>query len=242
MSKRAALFGLGLLLSPASAQAQGPEPSAVRPIVIDAGHGGEDLGAVVGGVREKDIALAVARRLKAALEEDGAARAALVRDSDDYVPLDDRVARSLALEGSGFISLHVNKVDVKRLRGIAVYVFGNGASRFARRRPRARRLTPLPPPPRQALEASLRLANTLVDSLRAEGLETDTLCRSRYYVLKNPRLPSVLVELGYLSNPEEAALLQDPGYQDRLAKALARGMVEYEVRAGKSQKTVVMGR
>ncbi|MBI4676611.1 MAG: N-acetylmuramoyl-L-alanine amidase [Elusimicrobia bacterium] len=233
---------MGLVLDPVPALAQVAALPPGPPIVIDAGHGGRDLGAVANGLKEKDIVLSIAERLKAALEESGRGRGILLRDQDEYVPLDERVAKSVAVDGEEFISIHVNQVRSKRSRGISVFVFGKNHNRWARGGRRLRGLTPLPPPSRQAMAASTRLAQALVRSLRGEGLEVEPVRRSRYYVLKNPRLPSVLVELGFLSNPAEAELLKDPGYQDRLARSLAEGLVEYSEQARRAGRSVVTGR
>ncbi|MBI5624318.1 MAG: N-acetylmuramoyl-L-alanine amidase [Elusimicrobia bacterium] len=228
---------------PAQAASQVPSAPMGAPTVIDAGHGGEDLGAVAAGVYEKDLALAVAKRLAAVLAETGTGQGALLRDSDEYIPLDERVARSVAVDGGEFLSLHINHVRSKKPRGITIYVYGKSSDRWARKARKVRKLTPLAAPPRQAVLASIRLANALVRSLRQEGLEVEPVRRSTYYVLKNPRLPAVLVELGYLSNPAEAELLKDPGYQDRLARSLAQGLAEYTMQARrKTERSAVTGR
>ena len=79
---------------------------------------------------------------------------------------------------------------------------------------------------------SADFANSIVSSLRAQGLRVDPPARAGFYVLKNPEAPSVLIELGYLSNPAEAARLNDPAYQDRLAEALAVSLESYVGRVG----------
>ncbi|MFA6316928.1 MAG: N-acetylmuramoyl-L-alanine amidase [Elusimicrobiota bacterium] len=243
MHKRLALAALGFLLSPLPAVSQVLDAHPGVPVVIDAGHGGEDLGAVAHGAYEKDIVLSVAGRLKAALAETGTSRGILLREGDAYLPLDERVAKSVAVDGEEFISLHVNQVRSKRSSGITIYVFGKSSDRWARKTRPVRKLTPLAPPPRQAVLASLRLANALTRSLTGEGFKVEPVRRSAFYVLKNPRLPSVLVELGYLSNPREAELLKDPGYQDRLARSLAQGLAEYTMQARrKTERSATTGR
>jgi N-acetylmuramoyl-L-alanine amidase len=196
-------------------------------LIIDPGHGGDDLGAVVGGRREKDIALAIARRLRARLEALGAGPVRMTRDSDFFVPLDERVDDSLEWSGRVFVSLHLNQVRAKRLQGITVYAFGKEQFKSADKRRHhnhRRKVEPLPAPPKELARSSALLANSIVDSLRHQGFRVDPPAKAGFYVLKNPGIPSVLIELGYLSNPQEATRLNDPAYQDKLAQALAASL------------------
>lgn len=202
--------------SPTASQAE--QQKRMLPVILDPGHGGDDLGAVVGGRREKDIALAIARKVKEKLEAFGSAPVRLTRDADVYVPLDRRVTESL--EGEVFISLHLNQVRSKRLQGITVYAFGKNHFRGGTKR-KKHKVAPLPEPSKDEAKASNDLAKALVRSLRAQGFRVDPPAKAGFYVLKNPSIPSVLIELGYLSNPQEAARLNDPQYQDRLAEAVA---------------------
>jgi N-acetylmuramoyl-L-alanine amidase len=204
-----------------------PEP---RPIVIDAGHGGEDMGAMAAGLNEKDITLAVARKLRDRLQALGLGPVRMTRDSDEFVPLNGRVEETSAWDGGLFISLHANKVFRRGAHGIVVYSFGKGHGRSDRQHRRHRKVPPLPAPPSGEIRAGAALAAELTRGLRRQGLPVDALERAEYYVLKNPGTPSVLVELGFLSNPAEAKLLADPRYQDRLAAALADGLAEHLAR------------
>ncbi len=199
-------------------------------LVLDPGHGGNDLGAVVGGHREKDIALSIAHRLKNMLEARGAGAVRMTRESDSFVPLDQRIDESLEWSGSVFVSLHLNQVRYKKLNGITVYAFGKEHFKSAARGRHQRKYAPLPPPPKEMAKASASLAAGIVDSLRREGLRVDAPAKAGFYVLKNPGIPSVLIELGYLSNPQEAARLIDPAYQDKLAAALAASLQSYIAR------------
>lgn len=191
-------------------------------IVLDPGHGGQDWGATVRGKREKDITLAVARRIKENLERRGVARAWLTRSDDVFTPLDARVDQSLMSGGVLFVSLHANQVRHKSLNGVVIYAFGRepGVKAPLRRR----QLMPLPPPPMENSRRSAAMAFKLARLLRGEGFRAES-ARADYYVLKNPALPSLLVEMGYLSNPREAALLGDPAYQARLADSMARSLI-----------------
>ena len=210
-----------------------PQPAAVaasalRGIMLDPGHGGEDFGAVVAGRREKDLALAIAHKVKARLEALGGAPVTLTREDDRFIALNERVDRSLHWSEGAFVSLHLNQVRHKKLQGITIFAFGQKRFKTKPRRRRIRNLLPpLPAPPPAAAAASNELARALVRSLRSEGFRVDPPAKAAFYVLKNPRLPSVLVELGYLSNPEEREKLVDPAYQERLADALARSIKSY---------------
>lgn len=234
----AILTALGLA-APAGALHESPtlpSPSkderAPAAVILDPGHGGDDFGAVVGGRQEKDIALAIARRVKEHLEQMGGAPVKLTRDSDIFIPLNLRVDDNLGSAGQAFISLHLNQVRSKKRHGITVYAFGK--DRFKTRRRKHRQVPPLPAPPENATRASAALAVSIVRSLRAQGFRVDPPAKAGFYVLKNPRLPSVLIELGYLSNPQEAARLDNPEYQNRLAEALAVSLQSYFVAASPS--------
>lgn len=199
-------------------------PPVSAPLILDPGHGGDDLGAVAGKKREKDIALAIARKVKQKLEALGTP-IRLTRDSDVFVPLDGRVDQTLQ-EGLAFVSLHVNLVKSKKASGIRVYAFGK--EDYHTKVPfRKKPLEPLPTPSRAEAKASGDLAAAIVHSLRVQGYRVDPPAKAGYYVLKHPNLPSVLIELGYLSNPKEAAMLGDAAYQERLADAVAASLGSY---------------
>lgn len=220
---------------PSPVAALPPAKANPRLIILDAGHGGRDLGAVRHGRREKDLALAITRKLRDRLEAEGIG-VRLTREEDVYVPLDRRISDSIEWEGSAFVSLHVNQDRNTKAEGIEVYAFGARKSRRARRR--RHRLPPLPAPPRAAREASADLASSIVRTLRSNGLRVDLPEKAGFYVLKNPKLPSVLVELGYLSNAREAARLGEAEYQDKLAEALAVSLREYVTRLDEDDGSV----
>ena len=193
------------------------------PLIIDAGHGGNDWGATVAGRQEKDITLAVAKRLKEAI----GSPARLTREEDVFIPLDQRIEASLNWSGAAFVSLHVNKVRSKSLQGITVYAFGRSGHRGWGRHASRRNLPLLPAPPKDAVQASAALAADVARSLRAGGFKVNQTDRAEDYVLKNPVIPSILIELGFLSNPEEAARLAGAEYQEKLALALAKSLTEH---------------
>jgi N-acetylmuramoyl-L-alanine amidase len=194
--------------------------------ILDPGHGGDDNGAVVSGRVEKDLALVIARKVQTRLAELGVAGARLTRESDVHLPLDKRVEASMEWAGNIFVSLHLNKVRYKQRRGIMVFAYGKARFKAPPSR-NARVAPPLAAPPAALAHESFSLASSLVASLRAQGFRVDDATKAGFYVLKNPSLPSVLIELGYLSNPQEGAKLADPAYQDRLAEAVALSLRSY---------------
>jgi len=217
------------LLSPASAMptaAPLPLPAGrpAMPVILDPGHGGDDLGAVVKGVKEKDIALAVALKLRDRLQAGMPVR--LTRESDVYVTLDDRVVNSVDWNGAAFVSIHLNQVRSKKLAGATVYSYGPEKRRWWRRKSQHPKVPPMPAPPGVEAKESAFLAASMVKALRESGVRVEQE-KSDYYVLKNPAQPSVLVEIGYLSNPDEAARLTDPVYQDKLVASLAKAIEAY---------------
>lgn len=224
-----ALLAAALAL-PCAAMHQGspiphPPNTPLTPVILDPGHGGDDEGAVVRGLQEKDLALIFAKKLKARLARNAGLPVLLTRDTDRYVTLDDRLVGSVDKRGSIFVSLHLNQVKGKKAAGAIVYSYGPEKLR-ARRKPRHPSVPPMPAPPRGQAVDSARLARTFSRSLRAGGFKAES-SKSDYYVLKNPSSPSVLIELGYLNNPVEAAKLNDSGYQDRMVESLAGAIEEY---------------
>jgi N-acetylmuramoyl-L-alanine amidase len=203
-----------------------PAPNQpMAPVILDPGHGGDDQGAVVRGLQEKDIALVFAKKLKARLARNADLPVVLTRDTDRYVTLDDRLVDSVDMSGSIFVSLHLNQVKGKKAAGAIVYSYGPEQLRKWRKR-RHPTVPPMPAPPRGQAADSERLARTFSRNLRAGGFKAES-SKSDYYVLKNPAAPSVLIELGYLNNPDEAAKLNDSVYQDLMVESLARAIEEY---------------
>jgi len=224
-----ALLAAALALPASAMNPASPLPPApnqpMSPVILDPGHGGDDEGAIVRGVREKDLALVFARKLKARLARNADLPVVLTRDTDRYVTLDDRLVDSVDMSGSIFVSLHLNQVKGKKASGAIVYSYGAEKLRKWRKR-RHPSVPPMPAPPRGQADDSARLARTFSRALRADGFKAEA-SRSDYYVLKNPAAPSVLIELGYLNNPDEAAKLTDGAYQDKMVESLAKAIEEY---------------
>lgn len=225
-----ALLAAALAMPAAAMRPAAPVPPApgspMTPVILDPGHGGDDEGAVVHGLMEKNIALAFARKLKSRLSRNRDLPVVLTRDSDRYVTLDGRLVDSVDMHGSLFISLHLNQVKGKKSSGAVVYSYGPERLHAWRKRRQHPSVPLMPAPPRGQAADSERLARALSRALRADGFKAET-SKSDYYVLKNPASPSVLIELGYLNNPDEAAKLNDPAYQDKMVESLAKAIEDY---------------
>jgi N-acetylmuramoyl-L-alanine amidase len=237
----------------------GVRPPAARPaprergdarpvIVLDAGHGGIDPGTIgVGGIREKDVTLAMARELRAQLEATGRYRVVMTRDADIFIPLNERVRIGREARGELFLSLHADSLGDGERRGASVYTLSDVASdaeaaRLAARENRADILAGTDLTGQDPLVAGILLDLAFRDTtnravLYADGLVqelggvTELLRNHRrfagFVVLKSPSVPSVLIELGFLSNPADARNLADPDHRRRLAAAIVRSVDRY---------------
>lgn len=216
-------------------------------IVIDPGHGGIDPGAVGNGTMEKAITLAVAKALQKELEATGQFRALLTRDKDVYLPLRDRfrVARENGAEL--FISLHADSHANAKTRGASVYTLSEKASDTEAAALAAKEnksdviagvdLTHESPvvsgilidlAQRETINLSARFAKILVNSLKSDTLMLGKSHRfAGFAVLKAPDVPSVLLEMGYISSDEDQQLLTSKKHQRRLAQAITRAISSF---------------
>jgi N-acetylmuramoyl-L-alanine amidase len=223
-----------------------PAAPALRKIVIDPGHGGKDPGAIgVGGIAEKDIVLAVAKRLALKLKREMGVEVVLTRDDDSFVDLKDRTAIANTEKADLFISLHVNASPNAEARGLETYYLDNttdeAANRLAARENAVARgsvtdvqfiLSDMIQ--NLKLEDSITLANRLHASVvsqvgRRYGEVRDLgVKKALFYVLVGARMPSVLVELFFVTNKSEARALSKEGYQEAIADALFDGIKRYQ--------------
>ncbi|MBI5066648.1 MAG: N-acetylmuramoyl-L-alanine amidase [Deltaproteobacteria bacterium] len=216
----------------------------VKRIILDAGHGGHDTGAIgPGRVKEKDVTLALARKLKQRLEGQGY-EVLLTRSDDRYLRLEERTWFANAHRGDLFVSLHVNAHPRRDRRGIETYVLNTADDRYARRLA-ARENGALSDDGAEGADAkriladlnaqasaepsrrlALQVQRELVKEARAQGGEArDRGVKSAlFYVLLGAAMPAVLVETGFISNRTEEKRLREPRYQEALAQALARGI------------------
>ncbi|WP_427159211.1 N-acetylmuramoyl-L-alanine amidase [Aliinostoc sp. HNIBRCY26] len=171
-------------------------------VVIDPGHGGKDSGAPgLGGLLEKDVVLPIGRRIAAILEQNGV-QAVLTRDADFFVELQGRVDIAERVNATVFVSVHANSVDNRPdVNGLEVYYYDSG----------------------YALAETVR--NSILQSI---GTIKDRGTRkARFYVLRKSSMPSILVETGYMTGREDNPRLGSPEYQNRMAEAIARGILQY---------------
>jgi len=177
-------------------------PSAARVVVLDPGHGGNDPGATgISGVVEKTITLDLAKRVAAVLASDGM-EVVLTRDRDTYMAIDERVAR--AADAAVFVSLHANAAADPTLSGVEVF-YGGGIETTA-----------------AGAHSPVRLGKDVERSIlrRVHNVRT-TVRPGTFAVLTRNAVPSVLVEIGYLTNPNDAVRLQTESYRAQLAQAIA---------------------
>ncbi|HEY8287700.1 MAG TPA: N-acetylmuramoyl-L-alanine amidase [Acetobacteraceae bacterium] len=216
--------------------------------MLDPGHGGKDPGAIgVSGTYEKQIALATALDLKHLLEADGAYRVVLTRSRDVFVPLDDRVAAAQEHGAALFLSMHADALSDHSVRGASVYTMSpeasdaqaealavreNSADRFARRRHHNKTLEieqVIANLVRQdTRDRSVKIAQTLIASLD-DGLPmlSNPERHAGFVVLQSASIPSVLVEMGFMSNRRDEAALRRPDHRRMVAQAMRRAVELY---------------
>lgn len=218
-------------------------------VAIDAGHGGEDPGAVGrGGTREKDIALQIARELAKKVNAEPGMRAVLIRDGDYFLELSDRREKARRAGADMFISIHADAFGDPRAKGASVYVVSErGASSEAARilaeRENAADLvggvslsdkddllrSVLVDLSRTAtLSASFNAAERVLNAIdRVAEVHKSSVQQAGFVVLKSPDVPSLLVETAFISNPGEERKLKDRNYQLQLADSIVRGVRDY---------------
>lgn len=176
-----------------------------KKIVIDAGHGGKDPGATGGAkLREKDVVLDVALKLRDQLEAEGAT-VLLTRSTDVFIELTDRVKISNNSKYDAFVSIHINSATNRSARGTETYY--NASKNGAKSKLLAESIQP----------EMVKQLNTY-----NRGVKT-----ANYYVIKNNELPSVLVELGFISNPTEEAMLREDAVRTKAADGITKGFIKY---------------
>ncbi len=180
-----------------------PQASNRRVVVaIDPGHGGHDPGAVgIQGIQEKDIVLDISFQVARLLEQQGV-QAVLTRTDDSEIDLEPRVSLAERVNATLFVSIHANAINMSRpdISGIETYYFDNGQD-LAR-----------------VIHASI---------LDGTGATDRRVRQARFYVLRKSSMPSVLVEVGFVTGAEDAAKLSDPAYRSQMAASIARGILVY---------------
>jgi N-acetylmuramoyl-L-alanine amidase len=218
-------------------------------IAIDAGHGGEDPGAIGKyGTREKDVVLAIARELALKVDAEAGMKAFLTRSGDYFIPLPDRMRRARAQQADLFVSIHADSIRDRSIDGSSVYILSqrgatDEASRWLAERENASDLIGgvslddkddvlasvlLDLSQSAALNASQVAATSVLRELAQAGeVRKHQVQQARFIVLKAPDIPSMLVETAYISNPQEEQRLRTHAHQARLAAAIHQGVHDY---------------
>jgi len=244
-------FGSGQSSPPAAATKPAPASDVARliTIAIDAGHGGEDPGAKGrSGTYEKHITLAIAKKLKALVDEEPNMRGVLIRNGDYFVQLADRVEKAKKINADLFVSIHADAFIKPHARGSSVFALSErGATSVAARilaekQNQADQIggvnLEIYEPVLQQVLVDLSQTATINDSLKLaravlgeiggiNELHRERVEQAGFAVLKAPDIPSILVETAFLTNPDEERRLKDEKYQDQMAQAILVGIRKY---------------
>jgi N-acetylmuramoyl-L-alanine amidase len=230
------------------------ESGGIRTVVIDPGHGGAEVGAKgAGGTLEKDVTLAIGRKVRSALANGLGLQAFLTRDKDQEVALDDRTAFANNYKADLFVSIHANASPARGARGSEVYFLSYQASDEESRRLASTEGGAIVPGMAGA-QGTSDLALILWDMAQAEHLEESSALATRineelaevtgsqgrgikqapFRVLVGAGMPAVLVEIAFISNAEEEKLLKSDEYQNKVAAAVVRGIARYHHERGQA--------
>lgn len=220
---------------------------SIRKIVIDAGHGEQDPGAIgVNGIYEKNIVLDIALRLKNELTADGM-EVVLTRQTDIFQPLEKRTEIANKAKADFFISIHANAAEAKSANGFEAYFLSTTYDDFSKAvqiRENAVIKYEENADYNKTDDLNVTLWDMILSENRIESIEMANLIaaqlkkslklRTRYVkgakflVLKGAQMPAVLLEVGYITNPDEGARLNNPYYRQMLAESIAQGIIEYK--------------
>jgi N-acetylmuramoyl-L-alanine amidase len=240
--------GQGTAAASAASPTAAPPIAHARPlIVLDPGHGGIDSGARVNGTMEKDVVLAFAKELQTLLIKTGRFDVALTRTDDTYLTLEQRVALARQNKADLFISIHADSFSEPQVRGTSLYTRDEQATDeldkvLADNENRAGLVSSLATP-----KLTPQVANALLDLLRRQMRKQSYLAakaivaalqpsvevrpfpirQADFFVLQAPDVPSMLIELGFMSNSKDMRNLTDPTWEDKVAAAMTQGISSY---------------
>lgn len=229
----------------------GPQDASRPLVVIDAGHGGFDPGAGLGPTKEKTVALAIARALRDRLLEQGGIRVAMTRDDDRFLSLTERPGIARQLGADLFISIHADSAEADGAHGASVYVLSErgssqAAARFAARENKADMVNGvslsdtsdavgailLDLSQREASGSSIKAGELILREIRGKlPLHYDSVEAASLAVLKAPDIPSILFETGYISNADDAKVLESEEGRRTIADAAAQAIRVFFARA-----------
>ena len=245
----------GLLLLGLSGCASAPVPRPVAPlvssgrgpsmalplntVVVDAGHGGHDPGTSHFGLKEKHLALDIAKRLRAQLEEAGL-KVVMTRQTDQFIPLSGRPGLANRLHADLFVSIHINANRNRRVSGIEVYYPRESVVSSSAQWPPSVTENEVAIPSTTVKQVlwdlvlgrtrshAHRLASSICRSMRTQlQVSSRGTKPARFVVLREAWMPAVLVEVGYVSNEVEAGRLGSPTYRQAIAESIGEGVVSY---------------
>jgi N-acetylmuramoyl-L-alanine amidase len=231
-------------------------------IAIDAGHGGKDPGAIgKHKTQEKDVVLAIAKKLARLIDASPGMKSYMVRTGDYFVPLRERMKKSRTAKADLFISIHADSLDNPKIKGATVYTLSSGgalreAKVWAKRKNQTELVSGISLRDKDTvlasvlldlsqtatLEASDTVASHIFSHLKKSGpVLRKKVQKKPYMVLKAPDIPSVLVETAFISNPDEEKKLRSSKFQARMARSLFSGIRDYFA-TRRSQATQVASR
>ena len=241
--------GTGAPIKEPAPAVKGKSAPRMITVVIDPGHGGEDPGALGrSGTQEKDVTLAISRRLKERIDREPNMRAVLTRDGDYFIPLQTRVEKARRVHADLFVSVHADAFIKPHARGSSVFALSErGATSVAARwlakrenaadliggvnldvKDRYLKQTLLDLSQTATINDSLKLAKAVLSELgEINTLHKAQVEQAGFAVLKAPDIPSILVETAFISNPEEEAKLRSDAYQAKMAEAVFQGIKRY---------------
>ncbi len=247
MSRKGRFFSslvifLSALTTVQAQEASGPATDA-KVIIIDPGHGGKDPGTLTKRTKEKDITLAMAKRLGSAIQQRIPSKILYTRTKDQFISLAERNRIANRNSCDFFVSVHVNSSPSKEAKGLEVYYLNNATDRAASKlAARENQGAPKAMKDVQAILSGLLQNDVTDDSAQAAGYVRKSLVQqvgkvfsvapirvktALFYVLVGAKCPSLLVETGFITNPKEEQRLRSTSYQKALAQAVANGMKAY---------------
>ncbi len=214
----------------------------VRKIVIDPGHGGRDPGAMAFNLKEKNIVLEVSRKVAQILHNEHGYEVALTRSTDVFLPLEERTAIANTHNADLFLSVHVNAHPDKTIGGVETYYLNLATNAEAMRVAAVENATSTHNMSElqdiladlmqnSKINESSRLAQyvhaNLINGLKSYKIDDLGVKQAPFYVLLGAEMPAILAEISFITNPQEAKLLQDDSYLTKIAQTIAKGMVTY---------------
>jgi N-acetylmuramoyl-L-alanine amidase len=225
------------------------KPNREVVVAIDAGHGGEDPGAIgQNKTREKAVVLQIARELKKAIDAEPGMRAVLTRDGDYYIPLRERYEKARKARADLFVSIHADAFTKRSVQGSSVFVLSarGASSEFARLLADSENASDLVGgvtlndkddmlasvlldlSQSATREASNKVATDILQAIKSsDTVHKNHVGSANFMVLKSPDVPSVLIETAFISNPSEEKRLAEKAFQQRMARNITRGVRDY---------------